>query len=118
MARNLKEVKDTSARLDKLRKESENLSGFDKALLDSLLVEYDALAEMAGDLRFMVQKEGVMVEKEVGTVNNRHLEMVPHPALQAYERSLGRMGDVAKKISDFAKRSDVEPEDDDGFDSF
>jgi len=117
MARKLKEVK-TSERLEKLRKESENLSGFDKALLDSLLVEYDALAEMAEDLRFMVQQEGVMIEKEVGTANNRHLDTVPHPGLQPYERTIGRMGDVAKKISDFAKRSDVEPEDDDGFDSF
>lgn len=114
----LKMVEVPSDRLKKLRKESDNLSGFDKALLDSLLVEYDALAEFAGVLRNTVRSEGVMVNREVGTANNRHFEDIPNPALKPYESALGRMGDVAKKISDFAKRSDVEVEEDDGFDSF
>lgn len=114
----LKMVEVPSDRLKKLRKESDNLSGFDKALLDSLLVEYDALAEFAGVLRKTIRQEGVMVDREVGTANNRHIENIANPALKPYESALGRMGDVAKKISDFAKRSDVESDEDDGFDSF
>ena len=114
----LKMVEVPSDRLKKLRKESDGMSGFDKALLDGLLVEYDALAEMTEDLRHMVQSEGVMIDKEVGGANNRHMERVENPSFTAYQKAIGRMGDVAKKASDFAKRSDVEVEEDDGFDTF
>ena len=108
----LKMVEVPSDRLKKLRKESDSLSGFDKALLDGLLVEYDALAEMTEDLRIMVQREGVMVDKEVGGANNRHVERVENPSFTAYQKAVGRLGDVAKKASDFAKRSDQEADED------
>lgn len=113
MARNLKVVqKGESTRLKRLREEASGLSGFDKALLDGLLVEYDALAAMTEDLRLMVQRDGVMVEKEVGGANNRHIDVVENPAFTAYQKAIGRLGDVAKKASDFAKRSDTEAEED------
>ena len=119
MSKQLKLVKTgASERLKKLRGEAKKLIGLDRALMDDLLIEYDALASMAEELRTMIQDEGVMVEREVGSVNNRHLEVLEHNALQPYQRTIGRLGDVAKKISDFAKRSDEDVDDDDEFDAF
>lgn len=113
MTRKLKVVENKpSKRLERLKKESSNLSGFDKALLEDLLLEYDALADMTEGLRHEVEKHGVMIDKEVGSVNNRHMETVENPEFTTYQKAIGRMGDLAKKVSDFAKRSDSNEEED------
>lgn len=109
--------KSDSDRLKRLRKESAGLTGFDKALLDDLLIEYDALAEMTEGLRHDVENHGVMIEKEVGTVNNRRMETVENPEFTTYQKAIGRLGDLAKKVSGFAKNSD-EPEEEDELASF
>ena len=94
-----------SGRIERLRKESEGLSGFDKALMDDLLVEYDALATMVAGLRNNVEEHGVMVTKVVGAHNPRE-DTVENPEFTTYQKGIARLGDLAKKISDFAKRSD------------
>ena len=103
---------DPSARLERLRDESSKLSGFDKALMDDLLVEYDALATMVEGLRVDVQQHGVMVTKIVGAHNPRE-DTVENPEFTTYQKAIGRLGDLGKKISDFAKRSDDTGKDDD-----
>ena len=97
---------DESAFLKRMREESEHLSGLDKALFDGLLEEYDALSKMTEGLRHDIEEHGVMIEKEVGSVNNRHMETVENPEFTTYQKAIGRQGDLAKKLSDFAKRSD------------
>ena len=104
-------------RIDRLRKESDNMSGFDKALMDDLLVEYDALAQMVEGLRKDVQKHGVMVTKVVGSHNPRE-DTVENPEFTSYQKGIARLGDLAKKISDFAKRSDVNVGEEDELDAF
>lgn len=101
-----------STRIQRLRDESAKLSGFDKALLDDLLVEYDALAAMVESLRMDVERNGVMIVTEKGGANNRHDVLAENPAFTAYQKAIGRLGDLAKKISDFAKRSDEDVEED------
>ena len=95
-----------SAFLKQMREESEHLSGLDKTLFDGLLEEYDALSKMTEGLRHNIEEHGVMIEKEVGSVNNRHMETVENPEFTTYQKAIGRQGDLAKKLSDFAKRSD------------
>ena len=113
MSKQLKLVKTgASKRLEKLREEAKKLTGIDRALMDDLLIEYDALASMAEELRLSVQEDGVMVTKEIGSVNNRHYDTVENPAFTSYQKAIGRLGDIAKKISDFAKRSDEDVEED------
>ena len=97
---------DESAFLKRMREESEHLSGLDKALFDGLLEEYDAPSKMPEGLRHDIEEHGVMIEKEVGSVNNRHMETVENPEFTTYQKAIGRQGDLAKKLSDFAKRSD------------
>ena len=98
--------KNESAFIARMREESQHLSGLDKVLFDGLLEEYDALSGMTESLRHAIEEHGVMVEKEVGSVNNRHMETVENPEFTTYQKAVGRMGDLAKKLSDFAKRSD------------
>lgn len=101
-----KRNKAESELVKKLRKESEGLTGFDKALLENLLAEYDALASFTESLRHGIEEHGVMIEKEVGSVNNRHMELVENPEFTTYQKAIGRQGDLAKKLSDFNKRSE------------
>lgn len=109
--------KDGPTRIERLHNESAGLTGFDKALLDDLLTEYDALASMTESLRIVIQEKGVMEEKEVGTVNNRHIERVERAEFKAYQKAIGRLGDLAKKVSSFAKNATA-PEEEDEFDAF
>ena len=108
---------DPSARLERLRDESSKLSGFDKALMDDLLVEYDALATMVEGLRVDVQQHGVMVTKIVGAHNPRE-DTVENPEFTTYQKGIARLGDLAKKISDFAKRSDDDGSEEDELGAF
>lgn len=110
--------KTDSSFLARMKAESEHLSGLDKILFDGLLDEYDALAAMTKDLRHAIKEHGVMIEKEVGSVNNRHMETVENPEFTTYQKAIGRMGDLAKKLSDFAKRSDEGVVEEDELDAF
>ena len=88
---------------DRLRAEVSGLSGVDKEMADTLIEEVAALAQMVEDLRKQVQEDGVMIEMERGGANNRHVELVENPALTAYSKHVGRLSDIAKKVSGFAK---------------
>ena len=97
---------------ERLRKEVEGLSGVDRELVNPLLEEVAALAIMVANLRKMVQRDGVMIEVMKGGANNRHKEYVENPALTAYSKHAGRLSDLAKKVSGFAKGAeDTEEED-------
>ena len=105
MARKAKSPDVESERIQRLKDESKSLTGFDKALMDDLITEYDALASMVEGLRRDVQEHGVMVRKVVGAHNPRE-DTVENPEFTTYQKGIARLGDLAKKISDFAKRSD------------
>lgn len=98
--------------------ESKHLSGLDKILFDGLLEEYDALSTMTEGLRHAIEEHGVMIVKEVGSANNRHYETVENPEFTTYQKAIGRMGELAKKLSDFAKRSDESKEAEDELGNF
>lgn len=99
------------SRLDRLTDESSKLSGFDKALMDDLIAEYDALSQMVDGLRDTVMEKGVMTVKVVGQHNPRE-DTVERPEFTTYQKALKTKSDLAKKLSDFAKRSDEETEED------
>lgn len=107
-----------SKRLTKLREQVEGLSGLDRSLLDDLLVEYDALAGMTEELRKKVKEEGVMIEKEVGTVNCRRVEIVENPVFKTYSKTISTLGGLAKKVSSFASNSDGDSSDEDELTAF
>ena len=107
-----KKEKQESAFLSQMKLRSKNLTGLDKVIFDGLLEEYDALATMTKGLRCDIEDHGVMIDKEVGSVNNRHIETVENPEFTTYQKAIGRLGDLAKKLSDFAKRSDDTGEED------
>ncbi len=93
--------------LRQARQDVDGLSGMDRTLVDPLLVEADALRAFCEELRLMVKDDGPMIEKEVGGANNRHIELVENPALTAYSKNVGRLGDLMKKVSSFAKSAEA-----------
>lgn len=111
------EEKEEMTFLEQARADVEGLIGIDRTLVDPLLVEADALRGFVEELRLMVDRDGPMIEKEVGTVNNRHMELVENPALTTYSKNVGRLGDLMKKVSSFAKNATL-PEESDEFDEF
>ena len=106
-----RKAKEKSERLERLTEESANLTGFDKALMDDLLAEYDALSTMVDDLRSVILEKGAMTVKLVGQHNPRE-DTVERPEFTSYQKALKTKSDLAKKMSDFAKRSDEEVEED------
>lgn len=96
-------------RLARLRETLDSMKGIERVMMEDLIAEYDALASMTERLREKVNKDGVMIEKTVGTVNNRRVEEVENPAFTAYSKAIGRQSDLAKKISAFV-RHDETPE--------
>jgi len=101
-----------SERLERLTEESANLTGFDKALMDDLLAEYDALSSMVDELRSVILEKGAMTVKFVGQHNPRE-DTVERPEFTSYQKAVKTKSDLAKKMSDFAKRSDEEGKDED-----
>lgn len=109
--------KDESDFLKQARLDVKSLTGIDKTLVDPMLVEADALRGFVEQLRHMVEQDGPMIKKEVGGANNRHVDIVENPALTTYSKSIGRLGDLMKKISSFSKNAEA-PVEIDEFDAF
>lgn len=92
------------------------MSGIDLTLVKPLLENLGKLYGYLDELAKVIDDEGAMVEKEVGSVNNRHIEMVENPALASFTKVAGRAGGLARQISAFTKNAVVEEEDE--FDAF
>lgn len=93
------------------------LSGIDLTLVKPLLDNLGKLYGYLDELADVIDREGAMVEKEVGSVNNRHMETVENPALASFTKVAGRAGGLARQISAFTKSAPI-ADDDDGFDNF
>ena len=104
--------------LKNARKEVESLTGIDRTLVDPLLLEADAMRGFVEELRTMVKDDGVMIEKEVGGANNRHIELVENPALTAYSKNVGRLGDLMKKVSSLCNNAGAPEPDEKEVDPF
>lgn len=98
-------------------KDVASMSGIDMTLVKPLLENLGKLYGYLDELSNVIDTEGAMVEKEVGSVNNRHMEMVENPALASFTKVAGRAGGLARQISAFTKNAPI-AEDDDGFDNF
>lgn len=93
-----------------------SMSGIDLTLVKPLLDNLGKLYGYLDELASVIDAEGTMIEKEVGSVNNRHMEMVENPALASFTKVAGRAGGLARQISAFTKNATVEEEDE--FDAF
>lgn len=119
MAKKKQEQSPSSVALkEDLTEQAKSLIGVDKVLVNNLIEKLCSVNEFTDELSDMVRRDGVMVEKEVGTVNNRHNEMVENPAFTAYNKAVKVLADISMKVSRVAKGASSGDEDDDGFDSF
>lgn len=109
--------KEESPFLTQAREDVKSLAGIDRTIVDPLLVNLSKLYDYLDALTADIDQDGPMIEKEVGTVNNRHIEMVENPALTTYTKTVGRAGGLARQISAFTKNATV-PEEEDEFEAF
>ena len=109
--------KQESTFLKQAREDVKNLSGIDLTLVDPLLENLGKLYGYLDELADAIDEDGPMVVREVGTVNNRHEELVENPAFKTFTAAIGRAGSVARQISQFTK-SVAKDSDMDDFDAF
>lgn len=100
---------------EELIKQTEALSGVDKVLVDNLIEKLCAVNDLTDELLQIVRDTGgPMIEKEVGSVNNRHLETVENPAMTSFSKSVKVLADISMKVGRVAKGSTAEGEDGSG----
>lgn len=96
---------------EELLKQVEGVSGIDRVLVDNLIEKLCSVNDLTDELLGIVRDTGgPMVEKEVGTVNNRHIEAVENPALTSYSKMVKVLADVSMKVTRVAKGSTSDDE--------
>lgn len=90
---------------------SGSITGIDRVLVENLIDKLCSVNDFVDDLCQHVLEEGVMIEKEVGTVNNRHVELVENPSMSAYSKMVKVLADVSMKVARVAKGATSEDED-------
>lgn len=96
----------------------EGMSGIDLTLVKPLLENLGKLYGYLDELSGVIDRDGAMIEKEVGSVNNRHMEVVENPALASFTKVAGRAGGLARQISAFTKNAAIIEEEADDFAEF
>ena len=79
--------------------------------------EYDRINKMVQDTGDQLVEDGIVVVREVGTVNNRHDALVENELLGPYKKLVDMQAATAKTIERLKKIADEKPTEDD-FDAF
>ena len=87
-----------------LSKIGKPLDGIDMLFARDQLMEYAWTTLKVRGLRDEIDKEGVMVEREKGGADNRHMERVENPACASYRQLAMTQTRQAKSISAFVKQ--------------
>lgn len=89
---------------EELIRQTEALTGVDKVLVDNLIEKLCSVNDLTDELLQIVRDTGgPMIEKEVGSVNNRHLETVENPAMTSFSKSVKVLADISMKVGRVAK---------------
>nr|DAU57919.1 MAG TPA: hypothetical protein [Caudoviricetes sp.] len=79
--------------------------------------EYARINRMVSETGDKLEREGILVEREVGTVNNRHMAQVENEALGPYKKLVDMLTNTTK-VMEALKKSPVVADEDDEFDEF
>lgn len=85
--------------------------------IEDLEREYDRIDKMVQETGEQLESDGIVVEREVGTVNNRHMALVENELLGPYKKLVDMQAATAKTIERLRKIADEQPEEDE-FDAF
>lgn len=103
--------------VEELGERIRQLGSFTEVSKEDLQREYariNRLVKVAGE---KIEGEGILVEREVGTANNRHMAMVENETLMPYKKLVGMMV-ATSKVLDQLKRSPATGDDADEFAEF
>ena len=85
--------------------------------IEDLEREYDRIDKMVQETGEQLESDGIVVQREVGTVNNRHVALVENELLGPYKKLVDMQAATAKTIERLRKIADEQPEEDE-FDAF
>lgn len=85
--------------------------------IEDLEREYDRIDKMVQETGEQLESDGIVVQREVGTVNNRHMALVENELLGPYKKLVDMQAATAKTIERLRKIADEHPEEDE-FDAF
>lgn len=85
--------------------------------IEDLEREYDRIDKMVQETGEQLESDGIVVQREVGTVNNRHMALVENELLGPYKKLVDMQAATAKTIERLRKIADEQPEEDE-FDAF
>lgn len=103
-------------KLDSMRSTVRDMQGVCKPLAEDLLEAYVKIYGDYLELDSTLKADGLLIEQERGGANNRHVELVKHPAFDMRRNCINQMGDLANRIKRFVKDDTGVAEDD--FDAF
>lgn len=102
---------------DKLDERIKALGSFTEVSKEDIQREYARINRMVQEAGTQLESDGIVVEREVGTANNRHMALVENELLMPYKKLTDLLTSTAKTL-DQLKRSPATVEDDDEFSQF
>ena len=78
--------------------------------IEDLEREYDRIDKMVQETGEQLESDGIVVQREVGTVNNRHMALVENELLGPYKKLVDMQAATAKTIERLRKIADEQPE--------
>lgn len=103
--------------LNELKERVRDLGGFTEVSKEDVMREYARINRMVSETGDKLEREGILVEREVGTVNNRHMAQVENEALGPYKKLVDMLTNTTK-VMEALKKSPVVADEDDEFDEF
>lgn len=103
-------------KLEAMQSTVADMQGVCKPMAEDLLAAYVRIYRDYMQLDEMLTADGLLISQEKGGANNRHTELVKHPAFDMRRNSITQMADLANKIKRFVKEDTGNAEDD--FDAF
>lgn len=111
-------VSDVDKKLASLTAKVENLDGLNYELACDMLAEYAWMLKKMGELKEVMEREGIVREVERGGENNRHLVQEESKHFTAYGKLASKAVSTAGAIKRFCRDNATEAVDTDEFANF
>lgn len=111
-------TEDYGRKLAALTSQVENLDGLNHELACDMLAEYAWMIQKMGELKQVMEREGIVREVERGGENNRHLVQEESKHFTAYGKLVSKAVSTAGAIKRFVRDNSTEAVETDEFANF
>lgn len=85
-----------------------NMDESKRGLTEPMLIEFVWYTSQVDALQAQIDEEGSLIEKECGTVNNRHMEWVEHPGVKVVTKYTAQATSLYAKLMRFLTKAELE----------